>query len=158
MTPTTLQWIAAALFGIALVNIGVFASPWYGLGAADPAFDAPLDRAVRWLLSAVFEMKFYLLFSFLFGYSFQLQLDSARRADAEFAPRMARRLLGLWLIGLGHALLLFHGDILTTYAVLGLLLLAMRDWPEQVAMRRARRLIAFTAAAWAGLAFPSVQG
>lgn len=141
-----------ALFGIALVNIGVFASPWYGLGAADPAFDAPLDRAVRWLLSAVFEMKFYLLFSFLFGYSFQLQLDSARRADAEFAPRMARRLLGLWLIGLGHALLLFHGDILTTYAVLGLLLLAMRDWPEQVAIRRARRLIGFTAAAWAGLA------
>ncbi|KRB11358.1 DUF418 domain-containing protein [Lysobacter sp. Root690] len=141
-----------ALFGILIVNIGVFASPWFGLGAADPAFDAPSDRITHGLIAALFEMKFYLLFSFLFGYSFQLQLDSARRADAAFVPRMVRRLLGLWSIGLIHAVLLFHGDILSTYAVLGLLLLAMRDSPEQLAWRRAIRLIGMTAAAWAGLA------
>lgn len=141
-----------ALFGILIVNIGVFASPWFGLGAADPAFDAPWDRLVHGSIAALFEMKFYLLFSFLFGYSFQLQLDSARRANAAFAPRMARRLLGLWSIGLAHALLLFHGDILSTYAVLGLLLLATRDSPEQLAWRRAIRLIGVTAAAWGGLA------
>jgi len=141
-----------ALFGILIVNIGVFASPWFGLGAADPAFDAPSDRLVHGLIAALFEMKFYLLFSFLFGYSFQLQLDSAQRADAAFVPRMVRRLLGLWSIGLIHAVLLFHGDILSTYAVLGLLLLAMRDSHEPLAWRRAIRLIGLTAAAWAGLA------
>ncbi|QWF16454.1 DUF418 domain-containing protein [Lysobacter capsici] len=141
-----------ALFGILMVNIGVFASPWFGLGAPDPAFDAPSDRLTHGLIAALFEMKFYLLFSFLFGYSFQLQLDSARRADAAFVPRMARRLLGLWSIGLAHALLLFHGDILSTYAVLGLLLLAMRDIPEQLALRRASGLIGLTAAVWGGLA------
>jgi uncharacterized protein len=141
-----------ALFGILLVNIGVFASPWWGLGAPDPVFDAPLDRAVNALVAMLFEMKFYLLFSFLFGYSFSLQLSAARRAGEAFAPRMGRRLLGLWAIGLAHALLLFHGDILTTYALMGAVLLAMHQAPEAVAVRRAHRLILLTAAAWAGLA------
>ncbi|MEG0808507.1 MAG: OPT/YSL family transporter, partial [Alistipes sp.] len=47
----------------------------------------------------------------------------AARADAPFVPRMLRRQAGLWLIGALHAVLLFHGDILTTYAVLGIVLL-----------------------------------
>lgn len=38
-----------ALFGILMVNIGVFASPWFGLGAADPAFDALLSLSRWWL-------------------------------------------------------------------------------------------------------------
>ncbi|MFD0321156.1 DUF418 domain-containing protein [Lysobacter gummosus] len=141
-----------ALFGIAMVNVGVFASPWWGLGTSDPGFAAPLDRAVDALVAMVFEMKFYLLFSFLFGYNFSLQLSAARRAGEAFAPRMGRRLLGLWAIGLAHALLLFHGDILTTYALMGALLLAMHQAPEALAVRRANRLLLLTAAAWAGFA------
>lgn len=141
-----------ALLGIAIVNIGVFASPWWGLGLPDPAFDAPIDRAVAFVVAMLFEMKFYLLFSFLFGYSFSLQLNAARRADSAFAPRMGRRLLGLWAIGLAHALLLFHGDILSTYALMGAVLLAMHKAPEALAVRRANRLIVLTALAWAGLA------
>jgi uncharacterized protein len=141
-----------ALFGIAMVNIGVFASPWWGLGVTDPGFAAPLDRAVNALVAMMFEMKFYLLFSFLFGYSFSLQLSAARRAGETFAPRMGRRLLGLWAIGLAHALLLFHGDILTTYALMGALLLAMHQAPEALAVRRANRLLLLTAAVWAGVA------
>ncbi|MEH6421804.1 DUF418 domain-containing protein [Pseudomonas sp. CGJS7] len=141
-----------ALLGILLVNIGVFASPWWGLGAADPGFDRPLDHAVHLLVACVFEMKFYLLFSFLFGYSFSLQLEAARRAGEAFAPRMRRRLLGLWVIGALHAALLFHGDILTTYAAMGAVLLALHRLPRAKALRWARGLIAATALVWAGLA------
>ncbi|MGO1001041.1 DUF418 domain-containing protein [Lysobacter sp. CA196] len=140
------------LFGILVVNLGVFASPYYGLGLPDPGHDGMLDRAVRLLVAGLFEMKFYLLFSFMFGYSFSLQLDSAQRAGEAFVPRMLRRLLGLWSIGLAHALLLFHGDILGTYAVMGLVLLAIRGWPERTALRCALALIVATAVAWAGLA------
>ncbi|WP_245439765.1 hypothetical protein [Aminobacter sp. MSH1] len=108
-----------ALFGILVVNITAFSSPYYGLGVADPAFAAPLDQAVRFIVAFLFETKFYLLFSFLFGYSFTLQMASAERAGEAFVPRLLRRQAGLWVIGLAHAVLLFHGDILTTYAVLG---------------------------------------
>lgn len=141
-----------ALFGILVVNLGVFASPYYGLGLPDPGYDGLPDRAVRLLVAGLFEMKFYLLFSFLFGYSFSLQLDSARRADKAFVPRMLRRLLGLWLIGLVHAVLLFHGDILSTYAAMGLIVLAMRACSERTALRSAAALIAVTATAWAAVA------
>ena len=56
-----------ALLGILIVNAGSFASTYYGLGAVDPAFSRPLDHAVRWLVAFLFETKFYLLFSLLFG-------------------------------------------------------------------------------------------
>lgn len=141
-----------ALLGILVVNLGVFASPYYGLGLPDPGYDGLPDRAVRLLVAGLFEMKFYLLFSFLFGYSFSLQLDSARRADKAFVPRMLRRLLGLWLIGLVHAVLLFHGDILSTYAAMGLIVLAMRACSERTALHCAAALIAVTATAWAAVA------
>ncbi|WP_363800338.1 DUF418 domain-containing protein [Lysobacter firmicutimachus] len=154
--PTRIERLDAlrgfALFGILIVNLGAFASPYYGLGLADPAFDGAPDRAVRWLIAAGFELKFYLLFSFLFGYSFTLQMDSAQRAGQPFVPRMLRRLLGLWLIGLAHALLLFHGDILTTYAVLGLALLGLRRMAEARALPIAGLLVLLTAAGWATLA------
>ena len=67
-----------ALFGILVVNIGVFASPYYGSGVVDPAFGRPLDLAASWVFGLLFETKFYLLFSFLFG---QLHpADGGRRA------------------------------------------------------------------------------
>ena len=62
-----------ALFGILGVNIGAFATPWFGLGLADPAFHGGVDRATHFLVALLFETKFYLLFSFLFCYSFTLQ-------------------------------------------------------------------------------------
>jgi hypothetical protein len=50
--------------------------------------------------------SFYLLFSFLFGYSFTLQMQSAERAGASFKPRMLRRLGGLFVLGALHGVFL----------------------------------------------------
>ena len=97
-----------ALLGILMVNAGSFASTYFGVGVVDPAFSRPVDHAVRWLVSFFFETKFYLLFSMLFGYSFALQMDAARRTGSVFVPRFLRRLLGLALLGLAHAWLLDH--------------------------------------------------
>ncbi|MDJ1158060.1 DUF418 domain-containing protein [Chelatococcus sp. SYSU_G07232] len=137
-----------ALLGILVVNSCAFGSVYYGTGLVDPAFTAPQDTAVRFLVTFLFEAKFYLLFSFLFGYSVTLQMRSAEQADEQLMPRMLRRQLGLWVIGLAHAVLLFHGDILTTYAVLGLALLGLRRRPEPRLLTLAGRLIIVTAAAW----------
>jgi uncharacterized protein len=140
-----------ALLGILLVNIMAFASAFYGLEIADPTFSSIFDRAVHLVIALFFEMKFYLLFSFLFGYSFTLQMRSAEKAGEAFVPRLLRRQAGLWLIGVTHAVLLFHGDILTTYAVLGVVLLMLRNRSDDALFRLAKWLVILVAIAWGAL-------
>ena len=138
-----------ALLGILVVNSKAFASAYYGTSLVDPAFTSPLDQGLRWLVAWLFETKFYLMFSFLFGYSFTLQMQSAERAGEAFLPRILRRQTGLWLIGVAHAVLLFFGDILTTYAVLGLILVLLRERTDDQLLALARTLIVAAALLWA---------
>ncbi|WP_077961438.1 DUF418 domain-containing protein [Ensifer adhaerens] len=140
-----------ALLGILLVNSMAFASAFYGLELSDPAFGGILDRSVHFVIALFFEMKFYLLFSFLFGYSFTLQMRSAEKSGEAFVPRLLRRQMGLWLIGLAHAILLFHGDILTTYAVLGIVLLTLRNRSDAALFRLAKWLVLILAIIWGTL-------
>ncbi len=126
-----------ALLGILLVNVQTMAGPYAGQWASGTV----AERAAAWLVTALMSSKFYLLFAFLFGYSFTLQARSAERAGAGFAGRVLRRLLCLWLLGLAHAVLLFPGDILMTYAVLGFVLFAMRGVAPRVAVRAAVVLV-----------------
>ncbi|MBG6219747.1 MULTISPECIES: DUF418 domain-containing protein [unclassified Janthinobacterium] len=142
-----------ALFGILVVNIGAFATPWFGLGLSDPAFHGSVDRATHFLVALLFETKFYLLFSFLFGYSITLQMQAAARANAPFVPRMLRRQAGLWLIGALHAVFLFHGDILTTYAVLGMVLLVLHRCGERQALSLALMLVTVCVGFWGAMAW-----
>lgn len=116
-----------ALLGILAVNMALFSSGYAFTGIADPNFSSFTDNAVEWAVYLLFTMKFYLLFSFLFGYSFTLQLDSAQRNGRPFKPAFLRRLAALFVLGVAHAVLLFPGDILSTYAILGLILLAVRN-------------------------------
>ncbi|MTJ82284.1 MAG: DUF418 domain-containing protein [Telmatospirillum sp.] len=140
-----------ALLGILVVNIIAFASPYYSAGLPDPSTGKVLGRLAMATVSWLFETKFYLLFSFLFGYSFTLQMRSAERAGASFRPRILRRLAGLFLFGLGHGVLLFHGDILTTYAVLGLVLLMLRRTDPRRLVRIALWLVVGTSLFWLGI-------
>jgi uncharacterized protein len=120
-----------ALLGVCLVNAPLLA------GVRDMG-DGSLtvgDRIAVWLVTVFATTKFYLLFSFLFGYGFTRQVRAAERAGTAFTPRYRRRLLGLLLIGAGHMVLLYPGDILTTYAVLGLLLSAFRRVGARTALR-----------------------
>ncbi|MEU9236279.1 DUF418 domain-containing protein [Streptomyces subrutilus] len=142
-----------ALLGILLVNITFMASAYQGTGVDEPAFRSALDTTVRVLTEVFLETKFYLLFSFLFGYSFTLQLASADRDGAAFLPRFLRRCAGLFVLGLCHAVLLFPGDILTTYAVLGLVLLAVHRIRPRTAVVVAGLLLAAIAAGYLLLAW-----
>ncbi|GAB3808916.1 DUF418 domain-containing protein [Micromonospora zhanjiangensis] len=123
----------SALLLILMANVWFFSSGYTFHLVADPAYGA-LDRLVEGVVELLFAMKAYLLFSFLFGYSFTLQLDSAARSGAVFKPSFLRRLSGLFVLGALHAVLLFQGDILTTYALLGLLLLAVRRMQPRTAL------------------------
>lgn len=140
-----------ALLGILVVNSAAFASPYFGSGLPDPAFSAPLDSAVRFLSATLFESKFYLLFSFLFGYSFTLQLASARRAGRAHHPAFLRRLTLLLALGIAHACLLYPGDILTIYALMGLLLIPLQRLSPRRCLLLAVLLITALSTAVAGL-------
>jgi uncharacterized protein len=72
---------------------------------------------------------------------------------ADFKPRYFRRMVGLFLIGLAHAVFLFVGDILVTYAVVGLVLLKARDWPARKLIRAAAWMWLLTAVSHAGLGY-----
>lgn len=112
-----------ALLGIFVVNITFMASGYPG------------NLVVDTLSSVFVDMKFYLLFSFLFGYSFTLQMQAASRAGAAFEPRMLRRIAGLFVLGALHTVFLYGGDVLTTYAVACLVLFGMRNVRDRTALR-----------------------
>ncbi|WP_413806753.1 DUF418 domain-containing protein [Streptomyces sp. OE57] len=133
-----------ALLGILLVNVQSMAGPHVGPGGGMVVWWA--DEVAGWLVTALVSAKFYLLFSFLFGYSFTLQRLSAERAMVAFGPRHLRRLGCLFLLGLAHGVLLFPGDILMVYGVLSLVLFAIRDIAPRTAIRVAAWLIAGVAA------------
>ena len=106
-----------AVGGILLANTFVF----FGLFLIPPeraaAFSThSLDRVVEFVEHVLVEGKFYSIFSLLFGIGFGLQL--ARGGDASVS-RFRRRLRVLLLIGAVHALLIWAGDILLLYALLG---------------------------------------
>jgi uncharacterized protein len=116
-----------ALFGILVVNLAAFR---YGGSMGGGVADSATNAVIQWLFAG----KFILIFSFLFGWGVHTQ--AAREA---FRARYLRRLLGLFLIGVVHAAFFFHGDILATYAILGLFMLrpVLRDWPVRKLVRSA---------------------
>ncbi|QLY28332.1 DUF418 domain-containing protein [Nocardia huaxiensis] len=126
-----------ALFGIVVVNtlvVSAMFAPAAGDGVAPPERGGIMDRVVSGLEYAFFDGKFYLLFAFLFGYSFTLQMASAERAAVAPVPRLLRRSLALFAIGLAHVMFLWLGDILTLYAALCLILVLLRGIRARTAL------------------------
>jgi uncharacterized protein len=72
------------------------------------------------------DWKFYTLFSFLFGLGFSVQLTRGERRGAPIIPLYLRRLSVLFGFGLVHAYLIWYGDILHHYALLGFVLILLR--------------------------------
>ncbi|WP_062948758.1 DUF418 domain-containing protein [Brachybacterium sp. sponge] len=113
-----------ALLGIALANLvgWLHGSAWTALLKQQDASAA--DRVVDVLLALLVDNRGFPLFALLFGYGIGiLRRRSLERGErtGRFLRRMLRRHLVLLAIGLAHAILLFSGDILVGYAVIGML-------------------------------------
>ena len=106
-----------ALLGILVVNI-----QFMGLnsdqGARGEWTLGFANGSATFLIAALFAGKFYLLFSFLFGYSsnYVIRNDRSNRA------RWIKRCLMLMAFGALHFTFLWHGDIIFVYGLFGLLL------------------------------------
>lgn len=107
-----------ALLGILVVNI-----QFMGLSSAEGARgDWTLGFAngsATFLIASIFAGKFYLLFSFLFGYSSNYII----RGKLANRTRWIKRCLVLIALGALHFTFLWHGDIIFIYGVFGLLLI-----------------------------------
>jgi uncharacterized protein len=116
------------ILGILLVNMPLYGWPNWGLLRAmrTQLPGGPADEAASWFLWLFAEDKFYPLLSFLFGVGFSIQLARSHSPTANFLTVYRRRLLALLLIGLVHGFLIWSGDILVRYALMGFLLLPFR--------------------------------
>ena len=118
-----------ALLGILLVNIRAFAmvsAVYFNPAAAGPIDEA--DRCVWWLGQLFVEQKFMAVFSMLFGAGVILMSRRRDAADLPAAGTHYRRMVGLLVIGLAHAYLIWYGDILVGYALCGMLIFPLRRW------------------------------
>ena len=119
--------------GFMLLLIALANSSWHLWGQTPsmsnhPADGSALDRALRAVLAVAVEGRVYPMFAFLLGYG---MVQFARsRAGRGVHPLEIRRLLRrrhwfLVLFGFVHALLLFAGDVLGAYGLLGLALVGL---------------------------------
>lgn len=133
------QLRGVALLGIVLVNMPFLAINGTG-GFVASSTSTWYDQATAFAVVAFAQGKFYLLFSFLFGYSLTLLL---RRRTGDGLRRYRRRLVGLAVLGVLHAVFFFIADILFSYALLGIGLLVFVVRSNRVALCGAA--VAFTA-------------
>ena len=139
--------------GMMLLLIALANAPWHlysyktdGLSTHDPN-GGLLDRIWQGIAIIAVDGRSYPLFAFLFGYGiwqlYQRQLDAG--ADRQQAHRLLeRRHLWMLLFGAVHAALLWGGDIIGAYGLVGLLVC----W---LFLDRRDRTIAFWASLFSGL-------
>lgn len=126
-----------ALLGICLANYPEFSLYTFqpdDVVAAMPS--AKVDSVVSFLLYMFVDGKFYTLFSILFGIGFSIIIAHAAERGASGLRIFYRRMLILAVIASCHLMLIWSGDILLLYALLGMLLPLFRNVSD-------RRIICF---------------
>ena len=119
--------------GFMLLLIALANTPWYLYGSSTSTSSihatdgSPLDRAVQFLIITAVDSRVYPMFAFLFGYGIVQMYQ--RSLDRGVEPRAVRRVLRrrhLWMIVIGflHAALLWMGDIVGAYGLVGLIFTA----------------------------------
>jgi uncharacterized protein len=120
-----------ALLGVAMINVHAIARGWSSHYALDLATHRA-DVVVEYLVGLLFAHRAFPTLAFLLGVGIAMQWqrlfapDSAERSTALRVLRS--RYVALALMGLAHAMLLWPGDIVSSYAVIVLVLLWW--WPK----------------------------
>ena len=113
-----------AVLGILMVNAAFFFMYW-GIQSYPPAhMSVEGANGTAWLAVHVFfELKFVTLFSCLFGAGIMLMVGDEAGASLKLHYSRMRWLL---VIGLIHGFVFWYGDILTPYAIIGMIAVMFR--------------------------------
>jgi uncharacterized protein len=137
-----------ALLGIIVVNARFFFLPFgsaVDAGVLPAGLDrSPADWAAHDAIDTLATFKFMSLFSLLFGFGLAQQAARAAAAGRSRWHTGLRRLGMLLVIGVLHGLLVWDGDILTLYAVLGTAVLACIGLDDRWLRRLTVGLVALT--------------
>ncbi len=121
-----------AILFIFIANISFFSGWWFLSESERQALATPkLDHILDMILFALIDGKFYSIFSLLFGIGFVVQYQKFVDSQRSFVPFMRRRMLILVLLGGIHLFFIWMGDILTLYALLGLVLIFFRHFSDK---------------------------
>lgn len=120
-----------AILGIFIANLGSGLS-WYSEEAnlTGPLLIPGWDHKMTFLHHMFIEGKFYSIFSLLFGWGIALQIKKGMEKGADAIPTIKRRLLFMLLLGFIH-LMIWPGDIVFFYALLGFLLLPLTKFSNK---------------------------
>ncbi len=165
-----------ALLGILPINVQFFMRPSGDAFEIDWQNLSTLEYAIEFSRLAMVQGKLYALFSILFGIGFAIQLSRITRQGGIFPLRYLWRLVLLFAIGVAHAIVIWYGDILTTYAMGGVVLLVFFLFKRgaDFLIRRLSRgrwhklgpssalvlaiaIIAVPMSIWAGISYQSTQ-
>jgi uncharacterized protein len=119
-----------ALFGVMAINVVTeFRVSIFDQFLLNRPQASQIDRAVETVLTMAIELKAFALFSLLFGAGLAIQFDRLAITGRR-AALLVRRLAVLLAFGLIHLCLIWNGDILTEYALAGLIVLPFLFGPR----------------------------
>lgn len=130
-TPASAPRIGAvdALRGFALLGVCLANFPNFNMGSAlvgvgvpsdSPEVPTSLDSAAGYAVNLLVDGRFISIFEMLFGFGIALMATRLAQAGIRTWPVLVRRLTFLAVAGLLHTLVIWTGDILFLYAVVGL--------------------------------------
>ena len=109
-----------ALMGILIMNMAGFSTSFFAEADGSHLWVSRLDQLAEQLRAMLFSG----MFSLLFGIGFTIQYTRMQQTDPLNADRIyLRRLLVLAALGIVHAFIFWPGDVLHTYAILGIFVL-----------------------------------
>ena len=129
-----------AILGIFIANLGGFSQFNGDAKITSPWILEGWDDVMEFLHSMLIEGKFYSIFSLLFGWGIALQLKRVAATGVSSLSTIRIRLLFMLLLGAFH-LLIWIGDIVFFYALVGFLLLAFRNFSNKTLLITATVLI-----------------
>ena len=114
------------LRGFALAGV-LFVYCVSDMGAPADHVNSFWDDLVAWPKWVLVENRMYNMLILIFGMGFSVQVNKARQKQESIVTVFLRRLTGLLIIGIIHAIVLSSRDILIFYAIAGFALLPARD-------------------------------
>ena len=146
-----------AVLGILIVNMQGFAR--VPSAYMNPTVGSSFDGAEPWIWAAVYvlaDTKFLSIFSMLFGAGIAMMAERTARRGVPGTALHCRRQLWLLAIGLAHAYLIWHGDVLAMYALCGLAVYPLRNLSPRALLWIGGCAVAFVVPFWllAGLSIP----